>query len=57
MAVFNIIAGINGTGKSSLRGVVGEYIDLGTIIDPDQIAKENSADTIISSMPPQEFPS
>ena len=46
MAVFNIIAGINGTGKSSLRGVVSEYVDLGTIIDPDQIARENSADTI-----------
>lgn len=46
MPEFIIIAGINGTGKSSLRGVLGEYKDLGYVIDPDQIAKENHADTI-----------
>lgn len=40
---YTVIAGVNGTGKSSFRGVLegqGEY--LGHIIDPDLIAKENS---------------
>lgn len=46
MPEFIIVAGINGTGKSSLRGVLGEYKDLGHIIDPDQISKEQNADTI-----------
>lgn len=38
---FNIIAGVNGTGKSSLRGVIVDYVELGIIVDPDLIAKEN----------------
>lgn len=47
MNQYTIIAGVNGTGKSSFRGVLegqGEY--LGHIIDPDLIAKENSFDTV-----------
>ena len=46
MPEFIIIAGINGTGKSSLRGVLGECKNLGYIIDPDQIAREHDADII-----------
>ena len=41
MNIYTIIAGVNGTGKSSLRGVLeGQNINLGHIIDPDVIAKE-----------------
>lgn len=39
---YTLIAGVNGTGKSSLRGVLeGQGIILGHIIDADLIAKEN----------------
>lgn len=42
-----IIAGVNGTGKSSLRGVLeGQNVLLGHIIDADVIAKENNFDNI-----------
>lgn len=44
---YTLVAGIDGTGKSSLRGVLegqGEY--LGHIIDPDLIARENHFDSI-----------
>lgn len=42
-----IIAGVNGTGKSSLRGVLeGQDVLLGHIIDADVIAKENNFDNI-----------
>lgn len=42
-----LIAGINGTGKSSLRGVLeGQGVKLGHIIDADKIAKENQFDNI-----------
>lgn len=42
-----IIAGVNGTGKSSLRGVLeGQNVLLGHIIDADAIAKENGFDNI-----------
>lgn len=42
-----IIAGVNGTGKSSLRGVLeGQNVLLGHIIDADAIAKENNFDNI-----------
>lgn len=42
-----IIAGVNGTGKSSLRGVLeGQGTPLGHIIDADAIAKENNFDNI-----------
>lgn len=40
---YTIIAGVNGTGKSSFRGVLdGQNVRLGHIIDPDLIAKENN---------------
>ena len=43
--VYTIIAGVNGTGKSSFRGVLeGQNVNLGHIIDPDLIAKENNND-------------
>ncbi|MEI3577760.1 MAG: hypothetical protein V8Q07_04760 [Acutalibacteraceae bacterium] len=42
-----IIAGVNGTGKSSLRGVLeGQNVLLGHIIDANAIAKENDFDNI-----------
>ena len=47
MSIYTIIAGVNGTGKSSLRGVLeGQNLNLGHIIDPDLIAKENNNDLI-----------
>ena len=43
-----IIAGADGTGKSSLRGVLeGQNVLLGHIIDANAIAKENNFDNII----------
>ncbi len=49
MKEYLIIAGINGTGKSSIRGVLeGEGKNLGYIIDADLIAKENNYDNIKS---------
>ena len=42
-----LIAGVNGTGKSSLRGVLeGQGVLLGHIIDADAIAKQNKFDNI-----------
>ena len=42
MKEYILIAGVNGTGKSSFRGVLeGQGIALGHIIDPDLIAKNN----------------
>lgn len=42
-----LIAGLDGTGKSSLRGVLeGQGTPLGHIIDADAIAKENNYDNI-----------
>lgn len=42
-----LIAGVNGTGKSSLSGVLeGQGVLLGHIIDTDAIAKENGFDNI-----------
>ena len=47
MNVYTIIAGVNGTGKSSLRGVLeGQNFNLGHIIDTYLIAKENNNDLI-----------
>ncbi len=47
MSIYTIIAGVNGTGKSSLRGVLeGQNVNLGHIIDPDLIAKENDNDLV-----------
>ncbi len=46
---YTIIAGVNGTGKSSLRGVLeGQGIYLGHIIDADLIAKENKYDNLVA---------
>ena len=43
MSRYTLIAGVNGTGKSSLRGVLeGQGIILGHIIDADMIAKQNA---------------
>jgi predicted ABC-type ATPase len=44
---YTLIAGVNGTGKSSLRGVLeGQAILLGHIIDADYIAKKHGFDVI-----------
>ena len=43
---FNIIAGVNGTGKSSLRGAIVDFVELGVIVDPDLIAKENGVSAV-----------
>lgn len=40
MKTYTIIAGVNGVGKSSFTGVKKESIDLGTIIDVDQITHD-----------------
>ena len=38
-----LIAGVNGTGKSSFRGVLeGQGVPIGHIVDPDLIAKQNN---------------
>ena len=43
MKEYILIAGVNGTGKSSFRGVLeGQGVPLGHIVDPDLIAKQNS---------------
>ncbi|MDD6033705.1 MAG: zeta toxin family protein [Oscillospiraceae bacterium] len=45
MKKYTLIAGVNGTGKSSLRGVLeGQGELLGQIIDPDQIARAHHFD-------------
>ena len=47
MNQYTIIAGVNGTGKSSLRGVLeGQGVNLGHIVDANLIAKKNQMDTI-----------
>ena len=47
MAIFTIIGGINGVGKSSFSGVLKEQIpDLGFIVNTDEIAKENCISNI-----------
>lgn len=44
-----IIAGVNGVGKSSLRGVLeGQGVLLGHIIDADAIAKEHNFNNIVA---------
>lgn len=44
---YTLIAGVNGVGKSSFRGVLeGQGMVLGHIIDADYIAKENNFDAI-----------
>ena len=47
MKTYTIIAGINGTGKSSLTGVLkNQLTDLGLIIDVDKLAAANSSNNI-----------
>ena len=47
MKEYILIAGVNGTGKSSFRGVLeGQDVPLGHIVDPDLIAKQNSFNEI-----------
>ena len=51
MRVYTIIGGVNGTGKSSLTGVLrAQRNDLGVIVDVDRItAQAGSASTANSS--------
>ena len=43
MKEYILIAGVNGTGKSSFRGVLeGQGVPIGHIVDPDLIAKQNN---------------
>ena len=50
MNKYTIIAGVNGTGKSSFRGVLeGQRVHLCHIIDPDLISKENNGNLFISA--------
>lgn len=47
MKEYIIIAGVNGTGKTSFRGVLeGQNVLLGHIVDPDLIARQNDFNTI-----------
>lgn len=49
MNSYILIAGVNGTGKSSLRGVLeGQGVLLGHIIDADKIAKDNNYNNILA---------
>lgn len=48
MKVYTIIGGVNGTGKSSLTGVLkAQRSDLGQIIDVDRITAENGGSVIL----------
>jgi len=47
MKTYTIIGGVNGTGKTSLSGVLkGESNDLGQIIDVDKIVVANNCDSL-----------
>ncbi len=47
MRYYTMIGGVNGTGKSSLSGVLRRQLnDMGFIIDPDKIAAERGCDRI-----------
>lgn len=49
MKTYTIIAGINGTGKSSLTGVLTNLLtDLGVIIDVDKIAAANDGNNVLA---------
>lgn len=49
MKIYTIIAGINGTGKSSLTGVLkNQQSDLGTIIDVDKIAAAHGGNNVLA---------
>lgn len=48
MKIYTIIGGVNGSGKSSLSGVLAaKTTDLGIIIDVDKITAENNGNKII----------
>ena len=48
MKTYTIIGGVNGTGKSSLTGVLKtQTTDLGQIIDVDKITAENGGSAIL----------
>ena len=45
--IYTIIGGVNGAGKSSLTGVLKEYInDLGVIVDPDKITAQHGGNAM-----------
>ena len=47
MKIYTIIGGVNGTGKSSLTGVLKtQTTDLGIIIDVDKITAQNGGSAI-----------
>ena len=47
MKYYTMIGGVNGTGKSSLSGVLRRQLtDMGIIIDPDNIAAQEKCDRI-----------
>ncbi len=49
MKTFTIVAGVNGTGKSSLTGVLkNQMTDLGMIIDVDKIAAANGGNNVLA---------
>lgn len=49
MKTYTIIAGVNGTGKSSLTGVLRQQShDLGVIIDVDRLAAANNGNNIVA---------
>ena len=48
MKTYTIIGGVNGTGKSSLTGVLkAQRNDLGRIIDVDKITAQNGGSAIL----------
>ena len=47
MKMYTIIGGVNGVGKSSLTGVlVGEYTDLGIVVDTDSLTAKLGGDKL-----------
>ena len=49
MKKYTIIGGVNGSGKSSLTGVLKEFVsDLGYIIDVDKLAYENGKNNLLA---------
>ena len=49
MKTYTIIAGVNGSGKSSLTGVLRrETNDLGVVIDVDRLAAANGGNNILA---------
>ena len=48
MKIYTIIGGVNGTGKSSLTGVLkAQTTDLGIIVDVDKISSQNGGSAIL----------